>query len=199
MNKAWHFVVVLIGAFATVEAAHAATPAPAGIGSYSYVELRGIDRGSSRYFGSSAQGDGIKMSYQWTEHTFVTGEFDHLRFNGNRLHGNYDQAGINMGLEGTAGKVSAYLRAGFYRVVLSGTLNGARSHYWELAYGNRVALNQWLALDGEIYSDIHPEFGSRPYGLRIGASVTHDRASLEFFINHNPDVNSLQADLRFSF
>lgn len=193
------FTALVLGMFAVGGIGHAAPPVPAGIGRYSYVEIRGIDWGSSDYFGSSARGDGIKLSYRWGGPAFVTGEFNHLEFDSSRLYGYYSQAGINMGLEGTAGKVSAYLRAGFYRVVVSGTLNGARSYYWEIAYGNRIALNRWFELEGEIYSDVHPEFGSRPYGVKLGAGIALGPASLHLLLNHNPDVNSLEAALRFAF
>lgn len=179
--------------------AAATTAAPAGIGQYSYLQFEGFDWGSSDYFGSSASGEGFRFSYRWSGHAFVTGEYAHLHFDREALRAGYNRVGLGMGLQGTAGKVSAYLRVGFYRAIASGTFNGARSYYWELAYGNRIALNKWFALDGEIYTDIHPEFGSRPYGIKLGASVALGRVSLTLLANHNRDVNALEASLRFAF
>lgn len=188
-----------IGLAAVCAHAAAPPPAPAGIGRYSYVELRGIDWGDSAYFGAAARGEGIKFSYRWGTHAYVSGQFDRLRFDPNRLRARYNRTGVAIGLEGTAGKVSAYLQAGFYRVVGSGALDGARSYYWEVAYGNRIALDRRFAIVGEFYSDINPEFGSRPYGLKLGAAVSFGPATLQLLANHNPDVNSLEAALRFAF
>lgn len=191
--------IALLAATCTLRAAPAPPPAPAGIGSYSYLELRGVDWGNSGYFGASARGEGIKLSYRWGGHAFVSGQFDHLRFDPDRLSARYNRTGLAIGLEGTAGKVSAYLQAGVYRVVVSGVFNGARSYYWEVAYGNRVALNRTFALVGEIYTDVNPEFGSRPYGLKLGAAVSWGVVGFQLLADHNPDVNSLEASLRFAF
>lgn len=176
-----------------------AAAAPAGIGRYSYIEVRGIDWGNSSFFGAPARGDGLKLSYRFGSHAYVSGQYSHLRFDGVLSDAGLNRAGVAFGLEGTAGKVSAYLQAGFYRSVGSGPLNGARSYYWEVAYGNRFALTRSFALLGEVYSDVNPEFGSRPYGLKAGVSVAFGSASLQVLADHNSDVNSLHATLRFAF
>lgn len=200
-GKGFVYGLLAIGlaAAACAHAAPAPAPAPAGIGSYSYVELRGIDWGDSRYFGAAARGEGIKFSYRWGAHAYVTGQLDRLNFDPERLQGRYDRTGVAIGLEGTAGKVSAFLQAGFYRVIGSGTLDGARSYYWEIAYGNRIALDRSFALVGEVYSDVNPEFGSRPYGLKFGVAATFGPATVQLLADHNPDVNALEAALRFAF
>jgi len=185
--------------FSGAAAPAAPATAPAGIGHYSYLELRGIDWGNSRFFGAPARGEGLGISLGLGPHSYVSGQFDHLRFDGARSGAGYDRAGVAFGLKGTAGKVSTYLQAGFYRAMGTGSLNGARSYYWEIAYGNRFALTRWFALLGEVYSDVNPEFGSRPYGVRAGVSVAFGPASLQLLADHNRDVNSLDAALRVAF
>lgn len=173
--------------------------APAGIGDYSYIQFRGFDRGNSDYFGASSQGTGVKVSYQVTGHAYVIGAFDHFHFDEPVDGGFENRTALGLGLQGTAGKVSAYLQVSYDRAIATGRFNGARSYYWQIAYGNRIALNSWLEVDGEVYSDIHPEFGSRPYGVKLGMAGTFGPITIGLYDDHNPDVNSLEAVLQFGF
>lgn len=178
-------------------ACSALAPSPAGIADYSYIQVQRVEWGNSRYFGDSAKGNGAKFSFQFGKHAYVYGDFDRLGFD--RMPGYLYRTGAGLGYAQTQGKVSAYVRAGFYREMLSASLGGARSYYWEFAYGMRGSLTRWLSLEGELYTDLHPEFGSRPWGLAFGAAATFGPLSLHFLADHNRDVNSLQAALRFAF
>lgn len=169
----------------------------AGIGDYSYLKLERIDWGSSRYFGDSAQGNGVALAYQVNRSTFVYGSYDRLEFA--HLPGYLYQTGIGIGYQQTRGKISAYLRIGYYRSMLSGPLGGARSYYWQTAYGVRAALNRYFSFVGEIYSDIKPDFGSRPWGIKAGVNFAMGPFALSVFADHNPDVNSLVGQIGIAF
>lgn len=188
-------LVAAVGLCASALPARAASPA--GIADYSYIQLQHLEWGSSRYFGDSAKGNGAKFSFQFGTHAYFYGDFDRLAFD--RLAGHLYRTGAGLGYAQTQGKVSAYVRAGFYREVQSASPGGARSYYWQLAYGMRGALNQWVSLEGELYSDLKPEFGSRPWGVKFGAAVAFGPVSVHVLADHNRDVNSLQAMLRFAF
>ncbi|MGH8161524.1 MAG: hypothetical protein ACRESR_05150 [Gammaproteobacteria bacterium] len=177
--------------------APASGPAPAGIADYSYIEVRRLDWGSSDYFGDSAKGNGAKFSFQFGAHAYVYGSYDRLEFD--RLPGYLYRTGVGIGYQQTEGRVSAYVQIGYYRELLSAALGGARSYYFEPAYGMRAAFGQHFYLEGEIYSDFHPEFGSRPWGVKFGVAGVFGPVSVHLVADHNRDVNRLLAALRFSF
>lgn len=177
--------------------APASAPAQAGVGDYSYIQVQHLDWGSSDYFGDSAKGNGAEFSFQFGQHAFAYGDFDRLAFD--RLDGYLYRTGLGLGYAQTEGKVSAYLRAGYYREMLSGGLGGARSYYWEFGYGMRGALNRYFSLEGEIYTDLRPDFGSRPWGVKFGAAIAFGPVSFHVDADHNRDVNSLVGVLRFAF
>lgn len=169
---------------------------PAGISDYSYIQIQRTQLGSSRYFGESAKGNGLEAAFQFGQNAFVYGDFDRLDFDHG---GNLYRTGLGLGYAQTQGKISAYLRGGFYREVASGNARPGRSYYWEFAYGMRASLTDWFALDGELYSDIHPEFGSVPWGLKFGVAFALGPVSLRVTDDHNREVNSLAAALRLAF
>ena len=180
----------------TARAATTQTENPAGIGDYSYIQVQRSQLGSSRYFGESAQGNGVKASYQYNRNTFIYGDFDRLGFD----HGGYlYHTGIGLGYAQTMGKVSAYLLGGFYRDIAVGNSRPGRSYYWQFAYGLRGSLTRWLALEGELYSDFHPDFASVPWGLKFGVAFALGPVSLHVVDDHNRDVNTLSAMLRVAF
>jgi hypothetical protein len=178
-------------------ASSANQPSPAGVADYTYIQAQYLDWGSSDYFGDSAKGPGAEFSFQFDKHAFAYGDFDRLAFD--RLPGYLYRTGVGLGYAQSEGKVSAYLRAGYYREMLSASLGGARSYYWEFGYGMRGALTNWLSLEGELYTDINPEFGSRPWGVKFGAAAAFGPVSLHLAADHNRDVNSLVGMLRFAF
>jgi len=192
-------IAAMVAAAAAIAAApaRAATAPPAGIADYSYIQVQRVEWGNSRYFGDSAKGNGARFSFQWGQHAFFYGNFDRLSFDNGP--GYLYRTGVGLGYAQTQGKVSAYIKAGYYRTRLSGAAGGQRSYYWEFAYGMRAALNQWFSLQGELYTDLHPEFGSRPWGVRFGAAAAFGPVSLHLVEDHNRDVNSLRASLRFAF
>ncbi len=179
----------------------AAGPAPTGIADYSYVGLRYLDWGSSDFFGDSAAGGGAKFSFQFGAHAYVYGSYDRLGFD--RQPGYLYRTGVGLGYAQTEGRISAYVQISFYREMVSGdhggAQSGARSYYFEPAYGMRAAFGNHFMLEGEIYSDFHPDFGSRPWGIKFGAAVVFGPVSLHLLADHNRDVNSMTAALRFSF
>ncbi len=199
--------------FAGVPAAQAATApsaatttasaaaAPAGIADYSYIQVERIDWGSSRYFGDSAKGNGAKFSFQFGAHAYVYGSYGRLDFN--RLPGYLYRTGVGLGYAQTEGRLSAYVQIGYYREMLSAALNNtfssARIYYFEPAYGMRAAFGRYFSLEGEIYTDLRPDFGSRPWGIKFGAAVALGPVSLHLVADHNRDVNALTAMLRFAF
>lgn len=180
-----------------VSTGFARAAAPAGIADYSYIQVQQVESGNSRYFGDSAKGNGGKFSFQFGQNAYVYGDFNRLSFD--RMSGHLYETGLGLGYAQTEGKLSAYVQAGYYREMLSASLGGARSYYWEFAYGVRGALTKWLSLEGELYSDLHSEFGSRPWGVKFGAAVAFGPVSFHVLADHNRDVNSLQAMLRFAF
>lgn len=191
--------MILIGAaasaFAVPSLARAA--APAGIGDYSYIQLQYTDWGNSDYFGDSAKGPGGEFSFQFGKHTYVFGNYDRLAFS--RLSGYLYSSGVGFGYAQTQGKVSAFVQTAYYRQSVSGSLGGARSYYWEFGYGLRGALTNAISFEGELYTDLHSEFGSRPWGVKFGPAVSFGPLSLHVWAEHNPDVNSLVGMLRFAF
>lgn len=171
---------------------------PAGISDYSYVKLERIQWGSSRYFGDSARGNGLEAAYQFGKNAFVFGSYDRLQFD--HLPGYLYQTGLGFGYQQTAGKISAYLKAGYYRRILSGSvMNGGRSYYWQLSYGVRAALDQYFSFIGQIYSDIKPDFGSRPWGVKAGIGFSAGPLVISFMADHNHDVNSMIGRVGFAF
>ncbi|MGH8426563.1 MAG: hypothetical protein ACRES7_01100 [Gammaproteobacteria bacterium] len=174
-----------------------ASASPAGIADYSYIQVEHIDGGNSDYFGDSAKGNGAKFSFQFGRNAYVYGSYDRLAFD--RLPGDLYRTGVGIGYAQTEGKVSAYVQLGYYREMLSAALGGARGYYFEPAYGMRAALNRYFSLEGEMYTDIRPEFGSRPWGLKFGAAFALGPVSLHVVADHNRDVNSLSGALRFAF
>jgi hypothetical protein len=177
--------------------AEASRQAPAGIGDYSYIEIRHSDVGSSDYFGDSSKGNGVKFSFQFTGHAFVYGSYD--RFSFDHFPGRLYRTGVGLGYQQTEGRVSAYVRIGYYRRMLSASMGGAREYYFEPAYGMRAAFGDHFYLEGELYSDFRPDFGSRPWGLKFGVVGAFGPITLHLIADHNRDVNSLQAALRFAF
>ncbi|MGA7966726.1 MAG: hypothetical protein WCB49_12740 [Gammaproteobacteria bacterium] len=199
--KARVVVFSALGVLAMTGAARAATSsaqttAPAGIGAYSYIQVQHSQLGSSSYFGETAKSNGLEASYQFGQNAFVYGDFDRQTFaNGGNLY----HTGIGIGYAQTAGKISAYLRGGFYRDIASGNSRPGRSYYWQFAYGLRASLANWFAVEGELYSDIHPEFGSVPWGLKFGVAFALGPVSLHVTDDHNRQINTLSAALRFAF
>lgn len=177
----------------------AASPAaaPAGIGDYSYIQVQRLAWGSSDYFGDSATGNRAKFSFQFGKHAFFYATYARLEFDDQP--GYLYRTGAGIGYQQTRGGISAYLRLGFYRGMLSASRGGARSYYWEPAYGLRAAFGKHFYLQGEIYADLNPEFGSRPWGVKLGGAVVFGPVSLHLVANHNDDVNSLGAVLRLAF
>lgn len=182
-----------LGMTFSVRAASTTPVNPAGVGDYSYIQVERVQAGNSGYFGDSAKGNGIAASWQFGQNVFVYGNYDRLGFDqGGYLY----HSGIGFGYAQDSGKVSAYLRGGYYRDTLS---NGARSYYWQFGYGLRGALNKWFGLQGELYTDLHPEFASVPWGLKVGVNFALGPVSLGVMADHNPDVNTLSAALRVAF
>ncbi|MGH8224834.1 MAG: hypothetical protein ACRER1_01595 [Gammaproteobacteria bacterium] len=179
----------------------AAAAPPAGIADYSYIQVERINWGSSRYFGDSAKGNGAKFSFQFGAHAYVYGSYGRLKFDS--LSGYLYRTGVGLGYAQTEGRLSAYVQIGYYREMLSASLSNtfssARSYYFEPAYGMRVAFGRYFTLQGEIYSDLRPDFGSRPWGIKFGAAVALGPVSLHLVADHNRDVNALTAMLRFAF
>lgn len=180
----------------TASAATSQSADPAGISDYSYIQVQHSELGNSGYFGESARGNGVKAAFQFGQNAFVYGDFDRLDFDHG---GNLYRTGIGIGYAQTQGKISAYLRGGFYREVASGNTRPGRSYYWEFAYGMRAGLTNWFGLDGELYSDIHPDFGSVPWGLKFGVTFALGPVSLRVMDDHNRQVNTLSAGLRLAF
>ncbi|MDN5864448.1 MAG: hypothetical protein L0I62_04445 [Gammaproteobacteria bacterium] len=178
-------------------AAAPASVAPAGIADYSYIEVRRLYQGSSVYLGDSAKGNGAKFSFQFGEHTYFYASYARLQFDD--LPGYLYRTGVGVGYQQTVGRVSAFVRIGYYREMLSASLGGARSYYYEPAYGLRAAFGDHFYLQGEIYTDFHPDFGSRPWGVKFGAAGVFGPVSLHLVLDHNRDANSLMAALRFAF
>ena len=169
---------------------------PAGIGDYSYIQIQHSNLGSSRYFGETSIGNGFKAAYQFGTNAYVYGDFDRFDFGqGGRLY----RTGIGLGYAQTQGRLSAYLRGGFYREIASGNTKPGRSYYWEFAYGLRGALNRWVALEGELYTELKPDFGSVPWGLKFGVAFALGPVSLHVNDDHNRQVNTLSAALRVAF
>ncbi|MGH8128027.1 MAG: hypothetical protein ACRETC_06625 [Gammaproteobacteria bacterium] len=194
-------VFAVLGVLAMAGTARAATsPAPtanpAGIGDYSYIQVQHSQLGSSSYFGETAKSNGLEASYQFGQNVFVYGDFDRQAFD---KGGNLYRTAVGIGYAQTAGKISAYLRGGFYREIASGNSRPGRSYYWQFAYGLRASLASWFAVQGELYSDIHPEFGSVPWGLKVGVAFALGPLSLHLTDDHNRQVNTLSAALRFAF
>lgn len=199
MKARYVLLAAAIGALALVRPAQAATAQsadPAGISDYSYIQVQRSQLGSSRYFGESAKGNGVEAAFQFGQNVFVYGDFDRLNFDHG---GNLYRTGLGLGYAQTQGKISAYLRGGFYREIASGNMRPGRSYYWEFAYGMRASLTNWFRLDGELYSDIHPDFGSVPWGLKFGVAFAFGPVSISVLDDHNRQVNSLTAALRFAF
>lgn len=189
---------LLAAAALAVAAPSLASPAsPAGIGDYSYIQAQYTDWGNSDYFGDSAKGPGAKLSFQFGQNAYAFGNFDRLAFA--RQPGYLYRTGVGIGYAQTQGKVSAFVQAGYYRELLSGSLGGARSYYWEIGYGMRGALNRYFSLEGELYTDLRPEFGSRPWGLKFGVAAAFGPVSIHLDADHNRDVNSVVGALRFAF
>lgn len=164
----------------------------AGIADYSYIQVQRTSWGSSRYFGDSATGNGFKAAYQFGQNAYVFGDYSRRDFDkGGYLY----HSGVGLGYAQTQGKVSAYLQGGYFRDILG----NARSYYWEFAYGIRGAVTSWLGLEGQLYTELHPQFGSVPWGVKVGANVSLGPVSLRVMANHNRDVNGLTAALRFAF
>lgn len=184
---------------APAAATNSAPPAhaPAGIASYSYIQVERLDWGSSDYFGDSAKGNGAKFSFQFGAHAYVFGSYNRLEFD--RLPGHLYHTGVGLGYAQTEGRLSAYVQLGYYREMLSASLGGGRGYYFEPAYGMRAAFGRYFSLEGEIYTDLRPEFGSRPWGVKFGVAVALGPVSLHLVADHNPDVNSFMGVLRFSF
>lgn len=186
---------VLLAGLGLASAARAATAQslnPAGVGNYSYIQVQRIELGSSRYFGESAKGNGFKASYQFGQNAYVFGDYGRLGFDkGGYLY----HSGVGIGYAQTQGKLSAYLQGGYYRDIVG----SSRSYYWKFAYGIRGAINSWFGLEGQLYTELHPEFGSVPWGVKFGANVALGPVSLRILANHNRDVNGLTAALRFAF
>ena len=180
----------------TARGATTQTADPAGISDYSYIQFQRSQLGSSSYFGETARGNGLKAAFQFGQNAFVYGDFDRLDFDHG---GNLYRTGVGLGYAQTQGKLSAYLRGGFYREVASGNSRPGRSYYWEFAYGMRASLTNWFGLDGELYTDLHPEFGSVPWGLKFGAVFALGPVSLRVMDDHNRQVNTLSAALRLAF
>lgn len=170
---------------------------PAGIDDYSYIQIMRIDQASSDYLGDSVKGNGAKFSFLFTKHAYFYGSYARLSFDDGP--GYLYRTGVGLGYKQTIGRVSAYLRIGYYRGMLSASRGGARSYYFEPAYGVRGAFGDHFYLQGELYTDIHPEFGSRPWGIKFGAAVVLGPVSLHLVANHNNDFNSLVGALRVSF
>jgi len=197
MRQALIAVLAATAALAAGQAHAAAAASPAGIADYSYIQVQRVQWGNSRHFGDSAKGNGVQFSFQWSQHAFFYGDYDRLAFD--RGPGYLYKTGAGLGYAQTQGKVSAYLRGGYYREMLSAAAGGARSYYWEFAYGMRGALTKWFSLEGELYTDLRPEFGSRPWGVKFGAAAAFGPVSLHVLADHNRDVNSLRAMLRVAF
>lgn len=166
---------------------------PAGVGDYTYIQVQRFQDGSSSYFGDSAKGNAFEASYQFGQNAYIYGDYSRAKFDkGGYLY----HSGIGLGYAQTQGKVSAYLRGGYYRDLLS---SGARSYYWEFGYGLRGALNKWVGLEGELYTELHPEFGSVPWGLKFGVDFALGPVTLRVLADHNPEVNRVSASLRLAF
>lgn len=168
-------------------------PAPAGIADYSYIEVRYTDMGSSDYFGDSAKGPGAKFSFQFGRHAYVFGSYDRLDFD--RRSGNLERTGVGIGYQQTRGRISAYVQIAYFREAIT----GANGYYFQPAYGMRAAFGRHFYLEGELYSDFHPDFGSRPLGLKFGVAGVFGPVSVHLVADHNRDVNSLVGVVRFSF
>jgi len=185
-------LVASLGMAFTARAAVAQPTNPAGVGNYSYIQLQRTQWGNSSYFGDSAKGNGVKASYQFGQNAYVFGSYGRLDFDkGGYLY----HSGVGIGYAQTEGKVSAYLQGGYYRDIVG----SSRSYYWEFAYGLRGAVNSWFGLEGQLYTELHPEFGSVPWGVKFGANIALGPLSLRVLANHNRDVNGVTAALRFAF
>ncbi len=195
MKSGFKVLGVLVVGLVLASVARAATSQPvnpAGIGDYSYIQVQRTQMGNSSYFGDSAKGNGIEASYQFGQNAYVFGNYGRLDFDkGGYLY----HSGVGIGYAQTAGKVSAYLQGGYYRDIVG----NSRSYYWEFAYGIRGAINSWFGLEGQLYTELHPEFASVPWGVKFGANIAFGPVSLRVMANHNHDVNGLTAALRLAF
>ena len=195
MKSAFKALGVLAAGLVLASAARAATSQPvdpAGIGDYSYIQVQRTQMGNSSYFGDSAKGNGIEASYQFGQNAYVFGNYGRLDFDkGGYLY----HSGVGIGYAQTAGKVSAYLQGGYFRDIVG----NSRSYYWEFAYGIRGAINSWFGLEGQLYTELKPEFASVPWGVKFGANIAFGPVSLRVMANHNHDVNGLTAALRLAF
>ncbi len=185
-------LVASLGLASVAHAANAMPVNPAGVGDYSYIQVQRMQMGNSSYFGDSAKGNGFKASYQFGQNAYVFGDYGRLGFDkGGYLY----HSGVGIGYAQTQGKVSAYLQGGYFRDMVG----NSRSYYWEFAYGLRGAINSWFGLEGQLYTELHPEFASVPWGVKFGANVAFGPLSFRVMANHNKDVNGVTAALRFAF
>ncbi len=185
-------LVASLSLASTAQAATAPPVNPAGVGDYSYIQVQRMQMGNSSYFGDSAKGNGLEASYQFGQNAYVFGNYGRLDFDkGGYLY----HSGVGIGYAQTQGKVSAYLQGGYFRDIVG----SSRSYYWEFAYGIRGAINSWFGLEGQLYTELHPEFASVPWGVKFGANIAFGPVSFRVMANHNKDVNGLTAALRFAF
>lgn len=187
----------MLAVTAFVGAPARALQAPQWISQYSFVQFSHKKFGSFDYFGSAATGNSVRAAYQFGAHGYVFGSYG--RFSFDQGPGRLYQTGVGIGYAQTEGNLSAYISIAAYRQALSASRGGQRDYYYEGSYGVRAAVTRHFAVIGSIYSDFATGFGSRPWGVKVGVALGGGPLSVEFYTDHNRDVNSMTAAVRLTF
>ncbi len=177
--------------------AHAAVPSglPTNMGQ-SYLSITDYSGGYSRYFGNRLTGPGVRLSWAFATHVFVTASYAHLTLahSGIGLH----RAGVGVGyVANPTGRASAYVETDFIRSTMHPPVGSRVDDYWKVLYGIRQNINRTFEVDFGLYTELNQHWGSRGFGAELGAGANWGPFQLGADYDHNSDVNAILFHLRW--
>jgi opacity protein-like surface antigen len=151
----------------------------------------------SDFFGDSSQGNGLKLSYDFSG-VYLFGQWDKLDFD--TLPGNHTVQGIGVGAhQAYSNNTSFYIDLSYLQDKLSSSLGAGSDDYWRVNYGMRSQVTEMLEFDAAIFTERNTSFGRRPFGERVGGGIDFSAFSLLAAFEHTADGNRTEISLSWAY
>jgi hypothetical protein len=164
--------------------------------SYSTLEVDHI-RQHSDYFADTSQGNGFKAAWDFDGGVYLFGQWAKLDFD--RV-GSHTLQGIGVGAhQAYSSTMSFYIDLGFMQDKLSADISGRSDDYWRVDYGMRAQVTTMIELDAAIFTERNTQFGSRPFGERLGGGLDFGPVSLLAAWEHSANGNTTLINLIWAY
>lgn len=193
----WRVLAALAAVLGTGPVLADNAPPATDIYSYSLLQVDRLQQHSD-FFSDSSAGNGVKLSYDFSDAVYLFGQWNKLSFD--HRSGSHTLQGIGVGAhQAYSSSTSFYIDLAFLQDKLSASLGSGADDYWRISYGLRAQASSVLELDAAIFTERNTEFGRRPFGERLGLALDFSSLSLAVAGEHTANGNRAELSLSWAY